>query len=83
MPPFNYTEHLHLHKLSGLELRGGVAITIKLNPTIVNQSGKKLPIQFAEINGTSFCSLLNLMWPQPMRLELPWKLKKLAVIKEH
>ena len=71
MPPCNYTGHMNFHKLSELGLGGGVAITIKLKPTSINQSRKKLPIQFAELNGTSFCNLLYLIWPQPMRLELP------------
>ena len=60
-----------------------MAITIELKPAAINQSGKKLPVQFAELNNTSFSNLLNLIWPQPMRLELPWKLNKLSIIKEH
>ena len=83
MPPFNYTGHLHHHKLSKLGLRGGVAVTIELKPTAIDQCGKELPIQFAELNGSSLCNLLDLIWPQPMRLELSWKLNKLTVIKEH
>ena len=83
MPPFNYTRHLHMHKLTNLGLRGRVAITVKLNPTTINQSRKKLLVQFAELNGTSFCNLLNLIWPQPMRLKLPWELDEFAVIEEH
>ena len=83
MPPFTYTGHLHLHKLSELGLGGGVAVTINLKPTSINQRRKKLPVQFAELNGTSFCNILNLIWPQPMRLEIPWKLNKLTVIQEH
>ena len=61
MPPFNYTRHLHLHKLSELGLRGGVVITIELEPAAINHRGKKLPIQFAELNGASFFSLLYLI----------------------
>ena len=83
MPPFNYTGHLHFRTLSELGLRGGVAITIELEPATINQRGKKLPVQFAELNGTSFCNLLNLIWPQSMCLELSWKLNKLTVIEEH
>ena len=60
-----------------------MAITIKLKSTAINQSGKKLPVQLTELNDTSFCNLLNLVWPQPMHLELPWKLNKLTVIEEH
>ena len=62
---------------------GGVAITIQLKSTTINQSGKKFPVQFAELNDTSICNLLNLIWPQPMHLEIPWKLNKLTVIEEH
>ena len=69
MPPFNYTGHLHLFD-SELGLRGGVAVTIELKPTAIDQHGKKLPIQFAELNSSSLCNLLNLVWPQPMRLEI-------------
>ena len=83
MPPFNYTGHLHPYKLSKLGLRGGVAIAIELKPTTINQCGKKLPIQFAELNDTSLCNLLYLVWPQPMRLEIPWKLNKLTVVEEY
>ena len=83
MPPFNYTGHLHPRKLSRLGLRGGLAITIELEPTAINQCGKKLPIQFAKLNGSSVCNLLNLVWPQPMRLEISWKLNKLTIIKDH
>ena len=83
MPPFNYTGHLHHHKLAKLGLRGGVAITIELKPTAINQCGKKLPIQLAELNDTSLCNLLYLIWPQPMRLELPWKLNEFTVIEEY
>ena len=60
-----------------------MAITIKLKPTAINQSRNKFPVQFNDLNDTSFCDLLNLIWPQPMCLELPRKLNKLAVIKEH
>ena len=83
MPPFNYTGHLHIHTLSELGLRGGVAITIELEPAAINERGKKLPVQFVELNDTSFCNLLNLIWPQPMRLEISWKLNKLTVIEEY
>ena len=83
MPPFNYTGHLHFHTLSELGLRGGVAITIELEPAAINQRGKKLPIQFAKMNDTSLCNLLYLVWPQPRRSELPWKLNKLTVIEEY
>ena len=83
MPPFNYTGHLHPYTLSKLGQRGGMAITIKLKPTAINQCGKKLPIQFAELNSTSLCNLLYLVWPQPMRLELPWTLNKLTVVEEY
>ena len=82
MPPFNYTGHLHRSN-SELGLRGGVAVTINLKPTAIDHRGKKLPIQFAELNGSSLCNLLYLIWPQPMRLELPWKLKKFTVIEEY
>ena len=68
---------------SELGLRGGVFVTIELNPTAIDHRGKKLPIQFAKLNGTSICNLLNLVWPQPMRLELPWKLNKFTVIEEY
>ena len=78
MPPFNYTRHLHFHKLFELGPRGGVAITIELEPAAINQRGKKLPVQFAELNGSSFCNLLDLIWPQPMRLELSGKLNYAA-----
>ena len=60
-----------------------MVITIKIKPTSINQSRNNFPVQFTELNDTSFCNLLNLIWPQPMCLELPWKLNKLAVIKEH
>ena len=70
MPPFNYTGHLHRLD-SELGLRGGVAVNIKFNPTAIDHHGKKLPIQFAELNGSSLCNLLYLIWPQPMHLELP------------
>ena len=60
-----------------------MAITIKLKPTTINQSGKNPPVQFAELNDTSFCNLLYLIWPQPMRLEIPWKLKESAVIEKY
>ena len=83
MPPFNYTGHLHFLNLSKLGLRGGVAITIELKPTSINQCGKKLPIQVTELNDTSLCNLLYLIWPQPMCLEIPWKLNEFAVIEEH
>ena len=83
MPPFNYNGHMHLHTLSKLGLRGGVAITIELEPAAINQHGQKLPVQFAELNNTSFYNLLNLIWPQPMHLELSWKLNKITVIKDH
>ena len=82
MSPFNYTGHLHI-QFPVLILGGGVAITIKLKPAAINQSRNKLPIQFSELNDTFVCNLLNLIWPQQMCLELPWKLNKLAVIKEH
>ena len=82
MPPFNYTGHLQLSG-SELGLRGGVAITIKLKPTSIDHRGKKLPIQFAELNGSSLCNLMYLIWSQPMRLELPWKLNKFTVIEEY
>ena len=83
MPPFNYTGHMHFHKLSELGLGGGVAITINLKPTAINESGKKLPVQFVELNDTSIRNLLNLVWPQPMHLEFSWKLHKLTIIEEH
>ena len=82
MPPFNYTGHLHRFD-SELGLIGGVAISIKLKPTAIDHCGKKLPIQFAELNGSSLCNLLYLIWPQPMNLEIPWKLKKFTVIEEY
>ena len=63
MPPFNYTGHLHLHKLFMLGLRGGEAVTIDLKPTAINPCGKELPVQLAELNGTSLCDLLYLIWP--------------------
>ena len=81
MPPFNYTGHLHRSD-SELGLRGGVAVNIKLKPTAINESGKKFPIQFAKLNDSSICNLLNLVWPQPMHLEFPWKLHKLTVLEE-
>ena len=68
---------------SELGLRGGVAITIELKPTAIDHRGKKLPIQFAELNGSSLCDLLYLIWPQPMRPKLPWKLNELTVIEEY
>ena len=71
MPPFNYTGHLHHHKLAKLGLRGGVDIAIELKTTTINPCGKKLSIQLAEMNGTSLYNLLYLIWPQPMHLELP------------
>ena len=83
MPPFNYTGHLHHYKLSELGLRGGVAITIELKPTAINQHGKKLPVQFAELNDTSLCNLLPLILPQPMCLELSWELNEFNVIEEY
>ena len=83
MPPFNYTGHLHHHKLAKLGLRGGVAITIELKPTAINPCGKKLPIQLAEMNDTSLYNLLYLIWPHPMHLELSWNLNEFAVIEEH
>ena len=83
MPPFNYTRHLHHHKLAKLGLRGKVAITIELKPTAINPCGKKLPIQLAELNGTSLCNLLYLIWLEPMRLELSWKLNEFTVIEEY
>ena len=82
MPPFNYTGHLHRLD-SELGLRGGAAVNIKLKPTAIDHHGKKLLIQFAELNGSSLCNLLYLIWPQPMRLELPWKLNKFIVIEEY
>ena len=82
MPPFNYTGHLHRSD-SELGMIGGVVVTIKLKPTTIDHRGKKLPIQFAELNGSSLCDLLYLIWPQPMRLELPWKLNKFTVIEEY
>ena len=78
MPPFNYTGHLHPHRLSELRLGYEVASNVKLNPTAINESGKKLSIQFSKLNGSSVCNLMNLVWPQPMCLELPWKLHKLT-----
>ena len=83
MPTFNYTGHLHHYKLDKLGLIGGVAITIELKPTAINQCGKKLPIQLAELNGTSLCNLLYLIWPQLMHFELSWKLNEFVVIEEH
>ena len=82
MPPFNYTGHLHPYRLFELRLGYEVASTVKLKPTAINESGKKFPIQFSKLNGSSFCNLLNLVWPQPVRLELPWKFHKLTVIEE-
>ena len=82
MPPFNYTQHLHPSD-SELGLRGGVAITIKLKPTAIDHCGKKLPIQFTKLNGSSICNLLYLIRSQPMRLELPWKFNKFTVIEEY
>ena len=82
MPPFNYTGHLHT-QFSALGLGAGVAITIKLKPTAISQSRNKFLVQFTELNDTSFCDLLNLIWPQPMCLEFLGKLNKLVVIKEH
>ena len=70
MPPFNYNGHLY-RELSELGLRGGVAVTIELNPTAIDHRGKKLHIHFAKLNGSSLCKLLYLIWPQPMHLELP------------
>ena len=83
MPPFNYTRHLHPYRLFELRLGYEVASTVKLKPIAINESGKNFPIQFAKLNGSSICNLLNLVWPQPMRLELPWKLKKFTVIEEY
>ena len=83
MPPFNYTGHLHSHKLFMLGLRGGEAVTIEFQPTAINPCGKELPVQLAKLNGTSFCDLLDLVWSQPMRLKLPWELDEFAVIEEH
>ena len=83
MPPFNYTGHLHRRGWFKLGLRGEVAIIIGLKPTAINPCGKKLPIQLAELNGTSLCDFLYLIWPQPMCLEPPWKLNKLTVIEEY
>ena len=82
MPPFNYTGHLHRFN-SELGLIGGVAVIINLKPTAIDHHGKKLPIQFTELNGSSLCNLLNLVWSQQMRLELPWKINKFTVIKEY
>ena len=48
---------------SELGLGGGMAITVKLKPTAIDQSRKKLPIQFVELNNTSICNLLDLVWP--------------------
>ena len=79
MPPFNYTGHLHRFTW----LRGGVAITIGLKPTAINPCGKNLPIQLAELNDTSLCDLMYLIWPQPMCFELAWKLQEFAVIQKH
>ena len=82
MPPFNYTRHLPRLNYE-LGLIGGVVVIIKLKPISINHRGKKLPIQFAELNTSSLCNLLYLIWPQPMRLELPWKLNKFNVIEEY
>ena len=60
----------------------GVASTVKLKPTAINESGKNLPVQFAELNGTSICNLLNLVWSQQMSLELSWKIQKITVVEE-
>ena len=46
MPPFNYTGHLHHHKLAKIGLRGGVAIAIELKPTAINQCGKSSPFNW-------------------------------------
>ena len=83
MPPFNYTGHLHLYKMFMLGLGGGEAVTVELKPTAINPCGKKLPIQLIELNSTSFCDLMYLIWPQPMCFELPWKLNEFVVIEEH
>ena len=83
MPPFNYTGHLHFHKLFMLGLRGGEAVTIELQSTAINPCGQELPVQLAELNGTSFCDSLDLVWPQPMCLKLPWELDEFTVIEEH
>ena len=83
MPPFNYTGHLHLYQLFMLRRRGGEVGTVGLKPTAINPCGKKLPIQLVELNGTSLRNLLYLIWPQPMRLELPWKLNEFTVIEEY
>ena len=60
-----------------------MVVTIELKPAASDHHGKKLPIQFAELNSSSLYDLLYLIWPQPMRLELPWKLNKFTVIKEY
>ena len=60
-----------------------MAVTIELKPTAIDHRGKKLPVQFAELNGSSLCDLLYLIRPQPMHLELPWKLNKFNVIEEY
>ena len=59
-----------------------MASTVKLKPTAIDESEKKLPVQFVELNGTSICNLLDLVWPQPMHLEFSWKLQKLTVVEE-
>jgi len=66
-----------------LGLRGEMAITIELKPTAIDPCGKKLPVQLAKLNGTSLRNLLYLIRPQPMCLELPWKLNESAVIEEY
>ena len=83
MPPFNYTGHLHRCGWFKLGLRSEVAITIEFKPTAIDPCGQKLPVQLAELNYTSFCDLLYLIWPQPMRLKLPRELDEFAVIEEH
>ena len=82
MPPFNYTGHLHSHDLSELRLGRGVASTVKLKPIAINKSGKNLPVQFTELNDSSICNLVNLVWSQPVRLEFSRKLHKLTVVEE-
>ena len=66
-----------------LGLRGGEAVTIEFQPTAINPCGQELPVQLAELNGTSLYNLLYLIWPHPMRLELPWKLNEFTVIEEY
>ena len=83
MPPFNYTGHLHLYKLLMLGRRGGEGVTVELKPTAINPCGKKLPVQLTELDSTSFCDLLYLIWPQPKCFELSWKLQEFAVIQKH